>query len=82
MIHGEGLASAEREAELAAGRARSQPYTRAALKSAPDAMLNVNTDDDFRAVVLENMAEGLAVCDSRGRLVSMNATDWQRLGWT
>ena len=70
MIHGEGLATAEREAGLAAGRARSQPYTQAALESAPDAMLNVSTDADFRAVVLENMAEGLAVCDSRGRRCS------------
>src|ERR1700727_1346488 len=82
MIHGEGLASAEREAELAAGGAGSQPSTRAALESAPDAMLNVNTDDDFRAVVLENMAEGLAVCDSRGRLVFMNATASKMLGWS
>jgi PAS domain S-box-containing protein len=82
MIHGEGLECAEREAELAAGRARLQPYTRTALESAPDAMLNVDTDDDFRAVVLENMAEGLAVCDSRGRLVFMNATASKMLGWS
>src|SRR5579863_10069778 len=82
MIHGDGLASAEREAELAAVRARSQPDTRAALRSAPDAMLNVNTDGDFRAVVLENMAEGLAVCDAEGRLVFMNATASKMLGWS
>lgn len=38
--------------------------------------------EDFRAVVLENMAEGLAVSDAEGRLVFMNATASKMLGWS
>jgi PAS domain S-box-containing protein len=38
--------------------------------------------EDFRAVVLENMAEGLAVSDADGRLVFMNATASKMLGWS
>jgi PAS domain S-box-containing protein len=38
--------------------------------------------EDLRAVVLENMAEGLAVSDAEGRLVFMNATASKMLGWS
>ena len=38
--------------------------------------------DDFRAVVLENMAEGLAVADAEGRFMFMNAAATKLLGWT
>ncbi len=43
--------------------------------------MNVNTDD-FRAVVLENMAGGTAVRDSQERLVFMNATASEMLRWS
>lgn len=38
--------------------------------------------DDFRAVVFENMEEGLTVSDAEGRLVFMNATASSMLGWS
>jgi PAS domain S-box-containing protein len=37
---------------------------------------------DLRAVVLQNMAEGLAVLDAEGRLLLMNATASRLLGWS
>jgi phage tail tape-measure protein len=39
-------------------------------------MVNVNTDDDFRAVGLENMAEGTAVASARRQPV---AGSWDEL---
>lgn len=38
--------------------------------------------DDFRAVAMETMAEGLSVADAHGRLVFMNAAASRMLGWT
>jgi PAS domain S-box-containing protein len=38
--------------------------------------------EDFRAVVMQNMAEGLYVLDGQGRLVFMNAAAARMTGWT
>jgi PAS domain S-box-containing protein len=38
--------------------------------------------DDFRSVVMDNMAEGLYVADAEGRLTFMNAAASKMLGWT
>lgn len=38
--------------------------------------------DDFRSIVMNNMAEGLLTVDARGRLTSMNAAATKMLGWT
>jgi PAS domain S-box-containing protein len=38
--------------------------------------------EDFRAVVMDNMAEGLYVADAEGRLTFMNAVASTMLGWT
>jgi PAS domain S-box-containing protein len=38
--------------------------------------------EDFRAVVMQNMAEGLYVMDEQGRLVFMNAAASRILGWS
>jgi PAS domain S-box-containing protein len=38
--------------------------------------------DDFRAVVMENMAEGLYTLDALGRVTYLNAAASQMLGWT
>lgn len=37
--------------------------------------------EEFRAVVMQNLAEGLVVCDREGRLVFMNAAASRMLGW-
>jgi PAS domain S-box-containing protein len=38
--------------------------------------------EEFRSVVMDNMAEGLCVSDSHGRLVFMNSAASRMLGWT
>jgi len=38
--------------------------------------------EDFREVVMQNMAEGLLVSDDQGRLVFMNAAASQMTGWS
>jgi PAS domain S-box-containing protein len=38
--------------------------------------------EDFRSIVMNNMAEGLYTVDARGRLTSMNAAATKMLGWT
>jgi PAS domain S-box-containing protein len=38
--------------------------------------------EDFRSVVMDNMAEGLYVTDGEGRLTFMNAAASKMLGWT
>jgi PAS domain S-box-containing protein len=38
--------------------------------------------EDFRSVVMDNMAEGLYVADAEGRLTFMNAAASKMLGWT
>ncbi|MGH2942000.1 MAG: EAL domain-containing protein [Solirubrobacteraceae bacterium] len=38
--------------------------------------------DEFRSVVMDTMAEGLAVTDSEGRVTFMNAAASRMLGWT
>jgi PAS domain S-box-containing protein len=38
--------------------------------------------EDFRAVVMQNMAEGLYVLDGQGRLVFMNAAAARMTGWS
>jgi PAS domain S-box-containing protein len=38
--------------------------------------------DEFRAVVVENMAEGLCVADAEGRVTFMNAAASRMLGWS
>lgn len=38
--------------------------------------------EDFRTVVMDNMAEGLYVMDGEGRITFMNATASRMLGWT
>ena len=38
--------------------------------------------EEFRSVVVENMAEGLFTLDAKGRLMSMNAAATSMLGWT
>lgn len=38
--------------------------------------------EDFRSVVMDNMAEGLYVADADGRLTFMNAAASKMLGWT
>jgi PAS domain S-box-containing protein len=38
--------------------------------------------EEFRAVVMENLAEGLYVMDEEGRLVFMNAAASKMLGWS
>lgn len=38
--------------------------------------------DEFRAVVMENLAEGLMVTDGDGRLMFMNAAASKMLGWS
>jgi PAS domain S-box-containing protein len=38
--------------------------------------------EDFRSVVMENMAEGLYALDADGRLMFMNAAASRMLGWT
>jgi PAS domain S-box-containing protein len=38
--------------------------------------------EEFRSVVMDNMAEGLCVCDHEGRLVFMNAAASTMLGWS
>ena len=41
-----------------------------------------NEADDFRAVVMDNMAEGLYTLDALGRVTYLNAAASQMLGWT
>jgi len=38
--------------------------------------------EEFRAVVMQNLAEGLVVCDGEGRLTFMNAAASKMLGWS
>jgi two-component system NtrC family sensor kinase len=38
--------------------------------------------DEFRSIVMDNMAEGLYTVDSEGRLTSMNSAATTMLGWT
>ena len=38
--------------------------------------------EEFRSVVVDNMAEGLFTLDAKGRLMSMNAAATSMLGWT
>ena len=38
--------------------------------------------EDFRSIVMNNMAEGLYTVDAHGRLTSMNAAATKMLGWT
>ena len=38
--------------------------------------------EDFRSIVMNNMAEGLFTVDAHGRLTSMNAAATKALGWT
>jgi PAS domain S-box-containing protein len=38
--------------------------------------------EDFRSIVMNNMAEGLYTVDSQGRLTSMNDAATKMLGWT
>ena len=41
-----------------------------------------NEADEFRAVVMDNMAEGLYTLDALGRVTYLNAAASQMLGWT